>query len=534
MRIVTQLEMKKIEETAAAKFQFSEHMVVEHVGVLGAQAVDARIEELDAEFDIIVLVGKGNNGADGLAIARNLVHSRRSVRAFVLADEKEISPENAVQMQMARSYGVKVDCLKDMDAVELFFAQNALPKLVIDAIFGTGVRLPLSNFIHEVIHFMNENANYTISIDVPSGIEGDTGLVQGNAIKADLTLAVGFPKIGHFTADGAGLSGDVQVLKIGLPAILSEEAGDKFLLTRESVPYQNTRSKFGDKKIFGHTLVIGGSHGLTGAPIMASRAALRAGSGLVTMSTWENQYDEAVSRLGPEIMTGYVPNDQTKWGKLLQGLDKYDSLVIGPGLGRSARARRLVLEILNNFPGPLVVDADAINSLSLKHDSQVFTIRHAPTVLTPHFGEFARFCGITLEEVQRNPVKLLKDAIERTNCVMLLKGPCTFAGLADGRTYFNFSPNDGMATGGVGDVLAGILGGLLAQDPELKRKRDSLSQRYGHTHNSALLALYVHSLAGRIAAEKLGVRAMTALGLIDMMAEAFAQLDGAEGVKHGA
>ena len=526
MRIVTQLEMKKIEEAAGSKYQFNEHLIVEHVGVLGAQIVEERIVALGAEVDVIVLIGKGNNGADGLAMARNLARPERTVRAFVLFDEKELSPENRTQLTMARGYGVKVDFLHDMDGVETFFAQNALPKFVIDAIFGTGVRLPLSNFIHEVIHFINQNANYTVSIDVPSGIDGDTGLIQGNAIKADLTLTVGFPKVGHFTADGAVLSGDVSVLEVGFPPILVHEGGDKFLLTRENVPYNNTRSKFGDKKIFGHTLVIGGSHGFSGAPIMASRASLRAGSGLVTLCTWENQYQETAARLGPEIMTGFVPNDQTKWGKLLQGLDKYDSLVIGPGLGKSARARRLVLEILNNFAGPLVLDADAINALSLKHDSQVFTIRHAPTIMTPHFGEFARFCDLSVEAVQRNPVGLLKDAIERINCAVLLKGPCTFAGLADGRTYFNFSPNDGMATGGVGDVLAGILGGLLAQDPELKRKRDSLSQRYGHTHNSALLALYVHTLAGRIASEKFGVRAMTALSLIDTMSEAFAQLDG--------
>lgn len=526
MRIVTQAEMKKIEEAAAEKYQFTEHLIVEHVGVLGSQVVEERIKALDTAVDVVVLVGKGNNGADGLALARNLAQPDRSVRAFVLFDEKELSAENRTQLTMARGYGVKVDFLRDMDSVETFFAQNALPKLVIDAIFGTGVRLPLSNFIHEVIHFINENSNYTISIDVPSGIDGDTGLIQGNAIKADLTLAVGFPKSGHFTADGALVSGDVDVLEVGFPPHVVSEASDKYLLTRDNVPYSSKRSKFGDKKIFGHTLVIGGSHGLSGAPIMASRAALRAGSGLVTLCTWENQYDETVSRLGPEIMTGYVPNDQTKWNKLLQGLDKYDSLVIGPGLGKSARARRLVLEILNNFPGPLVLDADAINALTIKNDGKIFAIRHAPTIITPHFGEFARFCGLPIEEVQRNPVGLLRDAIESINCSVLLKGPCTFAGLANGKTYFNFSPNDGMATGGVGDVLAGILGGLLAQNPDLKRKRDSLTQRYEHTHNSALVALFVHSLAGKIAAEKVGVRAMTALNLIDTMSEAFAQLDG--------
>jgi NAD(P)H-hydrate epimerase len=332
--------------------------------------------------------------------------------------------------------------------------------------------------------------------------------------------------VGHYVADGARLSGELHVLPVGFPPARPLD-GDKFLLTRENLPYADaTRSKFADKRIFGHTLVVGGSHGLTGAAVLAARAAARAGAGLVTVSTWEHQYPEMVSRLGPEIMTGYVPSDESKWGKILQGLDKYDSLVIGPGLGRSARARRLVLEILNNFPGPLVLDADALNALSLKHDGQVFALRHAPTVMTPHFGEFARFCGLPIEDVQRAPLALLRAAVERINCAILLKGPCTFLGLANGKTYFNFHPNDGMATGGVGDVLAGLLGGLLAQDTNLKQRQQPLLQRYEHAHQASLLAVYLHTLAGQLAAEKEGVRAMNAISLLDAVPAAFARLEG--------
>jgi NAD(P)H-hydrate epimerase len=304
------------------------------------------------------------------------------------------------------------------------------------------------------------------------------------------------------------------------------EKGDKFLLTRENLPYKaNARNKFADKKIFGHTLVVGGSHGLTGAVAMAATAALKCGSGLVTASTWEPQYPEMMSRLIPEVMTGFVPNDETKWSKVLAGLNKYSSLVIGPGLGRSARSRRLVLEILNNFSGPLVLDADAINALNLKEDSQIFAMRHAPTILTPHFGEFARFCGISQEEVEQRPVECLRQAVERTNCTIILKGACTYLGLANGRTYFNFSPNDGMATGGVGDVLAGILGGLLAQDTGLRREDDSLVVRYEHLNQAALLSVYIHTMAGHFAAERFGVRTMTAMSLIETLPEVFNRLD---------
>ncbi len=529
MRIVTQSEMKALEEAAAKKHGFNEHLIVEHVAINGARVVEERLRALGAPAEVVVLVGKGNNGADGLALARLLAHPGQAVRAFLLFPEKELSPEAQVQLTMARSYGVKTGPLKDLGELEAYFAQDPSPKVVVDAVFGTGVRLPLSQFLYDVIHFVNEHANYTVALDIPSGVEGDTGHAQGNAIKADLTLAVGFPKVGHYAADGARLSGEVQTLAVGFPPLLAAEGADKFLLTRENLPYHpEARSKFADKKTFGHMLVIGGSHGLTGAPIMAARAALGAGAGLVTACTWEPQYTEFASRLPPEIMSGYVPLDQAKWDKLLRGLDRYDSLVIGPGLGRSARARRLVLEILNNFPGPLVLDADALNVLSLKEDGQVFALRHAPTVMTPHFGEFARFCGLSLEEVERHPVRLLKEAVERINCAVLLKGPCTFLGLANGHTYFNFLPNDGMATGGVGDVLAGILGGLLAQDRGFRKKGEPLLQRYAHAHQAALSAVYVHTLAGSIAARDKGVRAMSAISLLESLPAAFAHLDGEE------
>jgi hydroxyethylthiazole kinase-like uncharacterized protein yjeF len=526
MRIVTQREMKRIEEESARKYSFSEHLIVENVGLTAALVVEERLALFETDVDLIVLVGKGNNGADGLALARHLVKSERSVRAFTFFEPAQCSQELQDQLKIAKAFGVKVTPIRDMNELESYFAQNTMPKVIIDAIFGTGIRLPLSNFIYDVIHFINDNSNYTISLDISTGVEGDSGLAQGNALKADLTLAIGFPKVGHFVADGQRYTGELKTLEIGFPPLLKAEGADKFLLTRENLPYKtDARSKFADKKIFGHTLVIGGSHGLTGAVTMASIAALKSGSGLVTAATWEPQYSDMVARLIPEVMTGFIPMDESKWGKVLRGLDVYSSIVIGPGLGKSARSRRLVLEILNNFTGPVVLDADAINALNINQDAEVFAMRNAPTIMTPHFGEFSRFCGIPLNEVEIHPVDVLRRAVERVNCSIILKGPCTFMGLASGKTYFNFSPNDGMATGGVGDVLAGLLGGLLAQDAGLRKEQDSLLRRYGHANEATLLAVYIHTLAGRIAAEKFGVRAMSAMSLVETLAQAFNQLD---------
>jgi hydroxyethylthiazole kinase-like uncharacterized protein yjeF len=257
---------------------------------------------------------------------------------------------------------------------------------------------------------------------------------------------------------------------------------------------------------------------------MASTAALKVGAGLVTAATWEPQYQEFISRLIPEVMTGYIPLDQSKWGRLLKDLEKYDAIVIGPGMGRSNRARMLVLEILNNFSGPVVLDADAINVLSLNADAEVFKLRNAPTLMTPHFGEFSRFAGIPFEDVNKEPFHYLREVIERINCSVILKGPCTYLGFTNGKTYFNYAPNDGMATGGVGDVLAGILGGLIGQEANLK-KRVSLYNIYENLNRTILMGVIAHTKAGQAAAEKNGVRPMTASSLIEAFPEAFKTLD---------
>lgn len=525
MRIVTQNEMKELEKLAQTQFYFPEKLIIENVALLAARAIVEKLGD-DIQFgELIFLIGKGNNGGTGLAIARHLASMGHEPRAFLLFDEKTHSQEVREQLQIARAYGVRTSFIDEMVGLETYFQQNTSPKIIVDAIFGTGVRLPLSNFIYDVIHFINQEKAFTISLDIPTGVEGDSGLIQGNAIMADLTLAVTLPKLGYYQGDGPRYVGEVKIISSGLPGPLMMQGGDKFLIDGNlKYDLPAARNKFGDKRLFGHTLVIGGSHGLTGALVMTSTAALKVGAGLVTAATWEPQYQEFITRLIPEVMTGYVPLDQSKWGRLIKGLDRYDAIVIGPGLARSNRARMLVLEILNNFPGPVVLDADAINVLSLKSDAEVFRLRNAPTLLTPHFGEFSRFTGIPLEEVQKSPYYHLREVIEVINCSVILKGPCTYLGFPNGKTFFNFSPNDGMATGGVGDVLAGILGGLIGQEAYLK-KRDSLYNIYENLNRTILLGVLIHTRAGRFSAEKLGVRPMTATSLIEAFPEAFKAVD---------
>ena len=523
MRIVSNQEMVEIEKITKDEYFLTEEIIIENVGVQGAKTILNTVDEHLLQSEVIFLAGKGNNASDGVAIARHLANYGLKCRVFILFSEGECKEALTAQLKMAKAYGVAVNYIDSAFQLSSYFEQ-VQPSLVVDCLFGTGVQLPLSNFMYEVIDYINGHTEYIISVDIPSGVEGDTGFIQGNAFRADMTLAVGFSKLGHYVADGARYTGELFVLDVGFPNSLATK-GDKFLLRPEHmIDLVNHRDKFGDKKVFGHSLVIGGSHGLTGAASLAAQASLRVGSGLVTAATWEPQYQEMISRLIPEIMTGYIPLEVNKWDRLIKDLNKYSSIVIGPGLARSSRARRLVLEVLNNFDGPVIIDEDAIHVLKLNEDKKVFTVRNAPTILTPHFGEFAKFTGISYEELLRRPVDSLKDLVEQINCTVVLKGPCTFLGCTDGSVYFNYSPNDGMATGGAGDVLAGILGGLLGQDPHVKDKAP-LIQRYDAFNRTVAVGIYLHSLAGKYAAANDGVRGMSAVSLINSLPKAFSALD---------
>lgn len=524
MRIVSINEMKEIEQISQSEFCFKEELLIENVGIRAQNSILSHLKEQDLlGSELLFLIGKGSNGADGLSIARHMSNHHYKCRAFVLFSESECKPQMLEQLKMAKAYGVSINFLSSLSELTSYFDQIG-PQVIIDGLFGTGVQLPMSNFLYDVIDYVNDQSMFTFSIDIPSGVLGDTGLVQGNAIDANVTWAIGFPKLGHYVGEGAKRSGELEVLDVGFASKLSDK-GDKFLLRSEHLADLVVgRDVFADKKLFGHSLVLGGSHGLTGAPILAAQASLRAGAGVVTAATWEPQYLEMTSRIYPEIRTGYLPLDYKKWDTLIKGLNKYASIVIGPGLARSSRSRRLVLEVLNNYDGPVVLDADAINVLNYKEDIKAFTMRNGPTLITPDFGEFAKFTGIDEADLREKPVHYLQELVNAVNCSVVLKGPCTYLGLSDGSVYFNYFPNDGMATGGVGDVLAGILGGLLAQEKSLSQK-DRLVNRYKTFNKIAALAVFSHSLSGQIAAENLGVRGMSAYSLLETIPVAFQEID---------
>jgi hydroxyethylthiazole kinase-like uncharacterized protein yjeF len=523
MRIVSHLEMKQIENYCDKECGFTEDLIIENVGNVGSQFVSELLKGTSLA-SVVVFAGNGNNGADGIAIARHL--QKYQIQAYViqLFSSQTLSAGLEKQIKLAKKYDVKFFQTQNLEEISSLLVELK-PNLLIDALFGTGLRLPLPNVVYDLIKFMNQLDIMTVSLDIPTGVLCDSGNIQGNAIQADYTLAIGYPKLGHYLSDGAKHTGVLKIMDVGFPVVDKVKA-NKFLLNPKNLLDINSkRSKFSHKNNFGHLLVIGGSYGMTGAPTLSSHAALAAGTGLVTTITWEDCYKDLLVKLKPEIMTGFIPQDQALWDKEIKKILKYDAIVIGPGLGKSERSRKLVLEVLNNFNGPVVIDADAINVLNLKQDSQIFSIRNAPTVLTPHYGEFSRFTNSKIEDVLENPVQMLKNLVEMINCSVILKGPCTLVGQTSGSIYFNYLPNDGMAKAGSGDVLAGIIGGLFAQHFSKSTSNKTLVDEYRSFDKIVSLGVYLHSQAGLQAANQFGTRSMTASTIIESMKDAFLNLN---------
>lgn len=525
MRVVEKEEMKEIERQALNKYGFYESLIVENVGINGAIFIEKTVLKNKTFGEIVFLVGKGNNGSDALAISRNLSNKGYRCRGFILFPD-EGCEENLKQKALAEKFGVIITEIRNVDQLTSYLTQTQDEYLVIDGILGTGFRNPISNYLFEIINLSNSKATITVSLDIPSGVAGDSGEISGTAIKADYTLAIGLPKIGHYVSYGPLHSGEIIPLETGIPKKLLEGGDKRLLLPKKISKEMVQRNKFAHKNKFGHTLVIGGSKGLTGALKLASEAALKTGAGLVTAATWKENYLELCTRILPEVMTGTIPEnqDEKEVESLLRDLEKYNSIVLGPGLGKNPKSREITLEVLSNFSGPVVVDADALKVLSLEKDSNLLAQRKGLTVLTPHVGEFSDLAGVAKEKVLEKPLKYLKEVIDQTNSCILVKSACSFLGFPTGEIFINYFPNDGMATGGSGDVLAGIIGGLLAQVSSDKEK-SAIFRNSESLHESVCLAVLIHSLAGKHASLKLGRRSMSAGAIIDHLPNSFHEIE---------
>lgn len=511
MRVVTSREMRDIDELAIRKFKIPSIVLMENAGLRAAEIVAAKQAELHYGSDILVFAGKGKNGGDALVVARQLVAMGKRVKLFLLHSFDAYKDESKQNLEILLEQKIRPVVLDNVGPLEEFFESATGPFLCVDGLLGIGFKGPLAGLFADVVDIINAKTDFVISLDIPTGVDATTGAVIGQAIYADLTIAFGFAKIGHYIAPGAVHRGELRIVDIALPVSFRNEGGIHALAKSNVAPLLRRRDRYGHKNSFGHTLLFGGSKGTLGAISMAARACLRVGSGLVSVLTWDDSYEQLLTRVEDELMVHPLSMEEKSYLKSREAVNHYSSVVVGPGMGTDERAQKVLGDFIDYFRGPLVIDADGITLLAKPELREKLHRRKGPTILTPHPGELSRLLNVPKAEVVDHPKEMVERAAEETNSIVLLKGATTFICAGDGHIYLNHYPNDGMATAGSGDVLAGMIGGIVGQ-----QKMDP--------KDAVCLGVFLHSMAGDFASQRLGHRSMTASDIISHLGDSFLDL----------
>lgn len=414
----------------------------------------------------LVVAGKGNNGGDGYVIARLLADAGWQVKTLVLGNESDISGDAGVMLEIMLNLDLAVGFVEDVTSLQREFSEYP-PAVVIDAIFGTGLNSPVRGLQAEAIRLINSAPATVFAVDIPSGVNGSDGRILGDAVRADLTVTFDTAKIGHGSRPGADYAGQLEIVDIGIPQMGRSPLSSvvRLIDSRIAADLLPQRSPVGHKGRFGHLLVVAGSRGKTGAAALAGSAAARSGCGLVTVAVPASVHDIIEIKL-TEVMSAPLADRDgllsvAAMEHIRDLLDGKQALAIGPGLGVNEELRLLIRQLLEISTVPIVIDADGLNLLS----GQLECLRNCASeqvVLTPHPGEMARLSGMSIAEIEADRFNVAGRFAREHGVVLLLKGPRTVIAAPDGRININSSGNDGLASGGSGDVLTGIIGSLMA------------------------------------------------------------------------
>ena len=454
-------------------------------------------------YPFAIFCGKGNNGGDGLAIARMLAHKGCSVSVYILEFGHKGTED--FQTNLARLHQISFVAIHFIQD-ESHFPELAKDTLIIDALFGSGLTRPLDGITEKLVQHINNSGCNVIAIDISSGMPVDRSSKDHAIIKANYTLSFQCYKQAFLISENAEFMGEVIILDIGLASGYLLLVDAKFELVDDLLinSIYKPRNKFSHKGNFGHALIVAGSYGKVGAAVLSSKACLRTGAGLLTCF---------IPRCGYEIMQTALPEamvmtdiNSSLITKIDEDVSKYDAIGIGPGLGTASETRTAIKDLLSICKKPTVIDADALNGLSIE---KFLTTLPPGSILTPHPKEFERLFGECKNDFERID-KALANAKQLT-CTIVLKGHHTFIATAGGKGYFNSTGNAGMATAGSGDVLTGMITALLAQGYS--------------SEQAAILGIYLHGSAGDFAAKEISQEAMIAGDIIDNIGNAFKQFE---------
>ncbi len=503
MRLISAEEMQAIDRQA-----------IDQLGIPGVvlmeNAARAAAEVFCREFShyspgpVLVMAGKGNNGGDGYVMARVLADRGWQVQTLVLGQLADIGGDARVMLDILLQLELPVSFVSEPKSLRSGFAAAA-PSLIIDALLGTGLRSAVRGLYAEAIEIINSSGRPVFAVDIPSGVDGSSGRICGSAVRADLTVSFDHAKIGHGSFPGAAQVGDLEILDIGIPETGRPELTTDVTLVDalDARAWLPLRLPQGHKGSFGHLLLLAGSTGKTGAAALAGQAAVRSGCGLVTVGTPASVNDILEVKL-TEAMTCPLPDQQgllteQAQGTIAQLLAERQALAVGPGLGQSEGLGKLLVWLLQQAELPVVIDADGLNLLVGRLEV-LENYSGPPPVLTPHPGEMARVTGLTVAEIEADRFAVARDFARKYGVVLLLKGPRTLIVSPEGRVRINGSGNDGLASGGSGDVLTGVIGGLLAQGLE--------------PFTAAALGAWLHGRAAELVADGQGTAGMAASDLL--------------------
>lgn len=511
MKLASAAQMRELDRQAIEERKIPSIDLMDRAAEGVARAALSLLPERPAKCRAAVFCGSGNNGGDGIAAARILFLNGVKVKAFLVGDYEKLTPDALEETGRLSECGVELEPFDPENAEQRAWALTS--HVIVDAVFGVGLSreiAPESRY-GRAIALMNESPAPVVAADVASGVDASTGRVLGCAVNADKTVTFTFKKVGQAVGDGALYSGAVEVQEIGIPQDLVRQ----MVCSIQSVeaPFVQAvlppRKADGHKGTFGKVLVVGGAVGYTGAPYLAAEAAVRSGCGLVFLGVPESIWPIEAARCVSSMPFPLPEKDGLFSDKALQGLrDKLagcDVLALGPGLGRSDRVTRLVHGLLETEK-PVVLDADGINALA-GHMDKLDARRGRVTILTPHDGEFARIGG---DLTHGDRVRAAREFAQAHGCVLVLKGHRTVVAVPEGNVLVNTTGGSGLARGGSGDVLTGIIASLLAQGATAVQ--------------AAAAGVWIHGRAGDLASARLSVYAMTPENVIASLPEVFLEL----------
>ena len=508
-RIVSSEEMRWCDETAINQYGIPGMLLMENAGRGVVEIIKLIFPALESQ-KVLVVCGKGNNGGDGFVIARLLSNSNAQIQVLLMASPSELKGDAKTNFILLQRIAKKSSHHITLHRYsKRLLSTLPRPDIIVDALFGTGFTGSVRKPFADVLAWLNKQRAQIVAVDIPSGVNGTSGVVENIAVRADRTVTFGSLKSGLLCNQGREHVGTLSVVDIGIPNSITHDKRFQISLVeqadvRRSIP---KRPMHAHKYSVGKVLVLAGSKGLTGAAALCSTAALRAGAGAVVLGTPEPVYPILARKL-TEVMTFPLPatSDGTLSLAALDGIHEKlswaDVLVIGPGLSQNPETQQLILKLLLEHRGKILVDADGLNAIAANGISKFRTAR-AQFILTPHVGEFSRLTGLHSLEVERHRIEAARVLAKQVGATIVLKGVPTVTALKNGSCFINSTGNPGMATAGSGDVLSGIIAGLWAQGmPD---------------GEAAYAGVYLHGLSGDYAAKKLGERSLLANDLLEYL-----------------